>query len=320
MKLDPAAPVEPLFDGCWRVSLPDPFVPYVTSVYLLENDGEAWLVDAGADSEESVAVLRTKLEEHGTGLDAIAGCVLSHSHLDHAGGLLRWKPRHIAAHVRTAAEMSNLNPRSSRGPAALRRMGVPEPLVEQMAPSGEPVEVRLASIEVDTRLAGDSGRLESVPGWAWHVAEGHAPGHLMFFHSESGSLLGGDQFLGRWKTPYLISDPDADAFGAYLRSVETAIALEPGVIYPSHTRAIRPAGKWLEERRETLIQQRQRTLEAVAGGARSAYEAVQSQYRENLKPGMVVVLLREQLAILRHLAANGDVRREEAEGVELFGV
>ena len=318
MRLDPAAPAERLFEGCWRISLPDPFVPHVTSAYLLDTGPEAWLVDAGADSEESAEALRAKLEAHGTGMDAVAGCILSHSHLDHAGGLLHWRPRHLSAHERTADEMANLDPRSSRGPEALRRMGVPDDLVEAMAPQGEPVQVRLASLEVDTKLTGESGTLAAVPGWTWLVAEGHAPGHLMFFHADSRSLLGGDQFLERWKTPYLISDPAADSFGAYLGSVETAIDLDPVVIYPSHTRGIRPAGKWLRERRETLMHQRERTLEAIGGGTRSAFDAVRSQYREDLKPGLVVLLLREQLAILRHLAANGALRREDVEGVELF--
>ncbi len=319
IKLDPAAAPERLFDGCWRISLPDPFVPHVTSAYLLDGAAGAWLIDAGADSEESATALRTKLDEHGSGLDTLAGCVLSHSHLDHAGGLLHWHPRHLIAHERTAAEMSNLNPRSSRGPEALRRMGVPASLVEAMAPQGEPVQVRLATIEVDTGLSGDSGTLDGLPGWTWHVAEGHAPGHLMFFHADSRSLLGGDQFLERWKTPYLISDSDADSFGAYLRSVEAAIALKPSAIYPSHTRAIRPAGKWLDDRRTTLLHQRDRTLEASQSGARSAYEAVRAQYPQDLKLALVVLLLREQLAILRHLATNGALRREEVEGVELFG-
>jgi len=41
VKLDPAAPPERLFDGCWRISLPDPFIPHVTSAYLLDGGAEA---------------------------------------------------------------------------------------------------------------------------------------------------------------------------------------------------------------------------------------------------------------------------------------
>lgn len=319
MKLDPSASAERLFEGCWRVSLPDPFVPHVTSVFLVEAGEAPWLIDAGADSDESVAALHAKLDAHGTPAPDIAGCILTHSHLDHAGGLLRWTPTRTVAHELTAAEMSNLSPRSSRGPEALRRMGVPESLVATMAPQGEPVQVKLAAVRVDTKLSGESGTLEACPGWEWHLAEGHAPGHLMFFHGASHSLLGGDQFLERWKTPYLISDPDGDSFGDYLRSIETAIGLDPVAIYPSHTRAIQPAGTWLAERRGTLLHQCERTLGAVTDGARSAWDAVRAQYREDLKPGLLVLLLREQLSILRHLAANGDLEREEAGGVELFG-
>ncbi len=317
MKLDPQAPAEQLFEGCWRITLPDPFVPNVTSVFLLAAGSHSWLFDAGADSDDSVETLRQKLRRLGIRLDDITGCLLSHAHLDHAGGLFRWRPRSLVVHERAAAEMANPEPRSSRGPAALRRMGVPEELVPPMAPVGEPVDTRIREVEVDRRLSGESGEVPDTPGWRWLLAEGHAPGHLMLYH-DSGCLLAGDQFLIRWKTPYLISDPTFDSFGAYLASVEVAIGLEPEAIYPSHTRAIRPGATWLRERRASLEQQVERTLETTRAGAATAYETVQALYPGDRKPGITVLLLREQLAVLRHLVGRGAVRRREEDGVERF--
>ncbi|MFQ5745910.1 MAG: MBL fold metallo-hydrolase [Gemmatimonadota bacterium] len=319
-RLDPAAPPAPLFDGCWRVTLPDPFVPGVTSAFVLEGPGESWLFDAGADTAASGAALEAKLELAGHPRDRIAGVVLSHTHLDHAGGLLRWRPPRIAAHENAVREMRRRTPVSSRGPSALRRMGAPEAEILRLAPNGEPVGGRpFAKLPVEPVLAGESG---PVPGdlasWTWLLAEGHAPGHLALFHDPSRSLLAADQFLARWKTPIMISDPEFDAFGAYLGSIDAALALGTETIYASHTIALRPAGRWLRERRAHLEATLERLEAAVRGGARTAWDVVLALYPEAPEGGLRVLFLREQLAMLRHLAFRGVLVRAEADGVERF--
>ena len=137
MRPDPLALPERIGRRCWRIALPDPYPPGVTSVFVLGADGEErWLLDAGADTAESVAALRSGLSRVGGALRAeTATVVLSHSHLDHAGGLLRWRPVSLVAHERCAGEMANRTPVSSRGLEALRRMGVPEEELPALAGS-----------------------------------------------------------------------------------------------------------------------------------------------------------------------------------------
>lgn len=318
MRLDPRGPPERIGRRCWRIPLPDPYPPGVTSVFVLgAEDGERCLVDAGANTGESEAALRDGLGQVARDLRPEASTVLlSHSHLDHAGGLLRWRPARLAAHERCAREMADRAPVSSRGRDALRRMGVPEAELPALAgPDGDGA-APLARVEVDVALAGERGSLPEHVGGEWLLAEGHAPGHLILFEPHDRILLAADQFLVRWKTPYRISDPDEDAFGLYLASLDAAIRLEPEVVCSSHTPAVRPALPWLRSRWDALHGQVERTREAVSAGGVTAWELTAGR---PAPPGLRVLLLREQLAILRHLAATGELVRAAEGPAERFG-
>ncbi|MCL7980607.1 MAG: MBL fold metallo-hydrolase [marine benthic group bacterium] len=319
-KLDPTGLPERLSSHCVRLPLPDPFVPGVTSVFVLESPDSRhpWLLDAGADMAESTAALTAGLARLGLTPDDATGVVLSHTHLDHSGGLLRWKPARLLAHERAIAEMRNREPASSRGRAALHRMGVPPTVAEGLAPESEPVGgTPLAEVPVSDPVGGEEGPLPECEGWRWILAEGHAPGHLMLFHEADRLLLSADQFLLKWKSPLRISDPEEDSFGLYLSSLQGAIDLAPETVCSSHTVAVRPGLPFLEERRAGLLRQLGRTSEAVEAGARTAWEVVAVGERRP-SDGLLILFLRERFAMLRHLAATGALARSMVDGVERF--
>ncbi|MEJ2483828.1 MAG: MBL fold metallo-hydrolase [Gemmatimonadota bacterium] len=248
----------------------------------------------------------------------VEGVALSHTHLDHSGGLLRWTPARLLAHENAVAEMRNREPVSSRGRAALRRMGVPAAAVEDLAPETEPVgEAPLAGVPVSDPVFGAEGMLPGDDGWHWLLAEGHAPGHLMLFHEEDRLLLSADQFLLKWKSPLRISDPDEDSFGLYLESLDRAIGLDPETVCSSHTISVRPGVPFLEERRATLLRQLERTSVTIAAGARTAWDVVAAGERRP-SGGLLVLFLRERFAMLRHLASTGALGRRVVDGVERF--
>ncbi len=336
--LDLDAGPETIAPGCVRIPLPDPFVPGVTAVFLIGDPEAPVLVDAGAGTDECEAALRERLAGLGHAV-ADLPMVLSHTHLDHAGGLLRATPRELTAHARAVAEMRDTSPRSSRGPAALRRMGLDEETIGELAPHGEPVgDTPLADVTVHRVLEGPAGDLPDVPGWRWLLAEGHAPGHLMLFDTASRTLLAADQFLQKWKTPLIVSHPEFDSFGAYLESIDAAIAVEPARICSSHTETIEEAARWLEDLRGSLERRLERVAECVlehadapddgdtgaVGGPKaipglSAEDVLSELYPNASRGPLRIVFLREILAMLRHLAFGGSLGREMADGVERFG-
>lgn len=320
--LDPEAGPEEIAPGCVRITLPDPFVPGVTAVFLIGDPSAPVLVDAGAGTDECEAALRERLAGLGHAV-ADLPMILSHTHLDHAGGLLRATPRELTVHARAEAEMRDTEPRSSRGPIALRRMGVDEATIAEYAPGGEPVgDAPLAGVRVDRLLEGPAGEVSGASGWRWLLAEGHAPGHLVLFDTASRTLLAADQFLQKWKTPLIVSDPEFDSFGAYAESIEAARRLEPMRICSSHTQTIENAGGWLADTQASLERRLERVAEAVssdaeAGGV-SAEDVLAALYPAASRGPLRIVFLREIFAMLRHLAFGGRLEREMIEGVERF--
>jgi glyoxylase-like metal-dependent hydrolase (beta-lactamase superfamily II) len=316
--LDSAAPPEIIAEGCIRISLPDPFVPGVTSVFVIGSKGSPWLVDTGADTPECEAALRGKLAGLGFSLESLP-VILSHAHLDHAGGLLRYEPSEITAHARALDEMREPHPRSSRGPMALRRMGLADAEARSLAPGGEPIHGRpFAHLRVDRVLTGETGELPDAEGWQWLLAEGHAPGHLMLFDPNSRTLLAADQFLHKWKTPLIVSDPEFDSLGAYLDSIRLARRLEPDRICSSHMETMPSPGAWLDETEASIGRRLGRVAEAVTGGSRSADQVLRSLYPKARGGQLRIVFLREILAMLRHLASEGELVRTERAGIEEF--
>jgi len=316
--LDAAAPPAAVAPGCVRIPLPDPFVPGVTTAWLVGPPEAPVLVDAGAGTDECERALREKLASLGHAV-ADLPMVLTHTHLDHAGGLLRATPRELTAHAKAVAEMRETAPRSSRGPAALRRMGMGEAAIAELAPHGEPVgDAPLADVVVDRALEGPAGLVPGAPGWRWLLAEGHAPGHLVLFDTASRTLLAADQFLVKWKTPLLVSDPDFDSFGAYLESVRAARRLEPARICSSHTETIEDAEGWLADTEASLERRLARVHDCVAGLGMSAEEVLAALYPNTTRGPLRIVFLREIFAMLRHLAFEGRLRRALEGGVERF--
>jgi glyoxylase-like metal-dependent hydrolase (beta-lactamase superfamily II) len=320
--LDPQAGPEEIAPGCVRITLPDPFVPGVTAVFLIGNPSAPVLLDAGADTDECGGALRDELGGLGHAA-ADLPMILSHTHLDHAGGLLHAMPRELTAHARAVAEMRETRPRSSRGPTALRLMGLDEATIADFAPHGEPLEgAPLAGVRVDRVLDGPAGEVAGAPGWRWLLAEGHAPGHLMLFDTKSRTLLAADQFLQKWKTPLIVSDAEFDSFGAYVESIEAARRLEPARICSSHTGTIDDAAGWLADTRASLERRLNRVADAAgeraAAAGASAEDVLAALYPAASRGPLRIVFLREILAMLRHLSLEGRLERETQGGVERF--
>jgi glyoxylase-like metal-dependent hydrolase (beta-lactamase superfamily II) len=276
---------EPVAAGCRRAVLPSPWLPGSVAVFLIESAGD-WLVDSGASAAESVEALRLALDGALGPEGRPSGVILTHSHLDHAGGLEALAPDIVIAHRDTVEAFE----------------------VDEGTPAGRPF----------VTVEGASGSVPGVPGWEWVLGEGHAPGHLLLWQPEGGTVLAGDQFLLGLKTPLRIADPAADSFGGYLETLDRVAGLQPAVMLTSHTEPIQEPAAWFDRERRRLSRQLDRARKAVRSGARTAEEVTDTTFGSILGPAARQLLLREQLAALRHLAVEGEIRRVLAGGQETF--
>jgi glyoxylase-like metal-dependent hydrolase (beta-lactamase superfamily II) len=162
----------PLAPGVWRI--PTMARSMINTFAFRDGDGSVTLVDAG---------MRWALRRTLAGLAAIGAAptdvrrvVLTHAHIDHAGGLRRLVKAtgaDIASHEREAPYL-----RDGRAPRAGRRG------------HGQRIgKVTVAEEFIDGALLPVAGGLRVI-----HTP-GHTPGHVSLLHEPTGVLITGDAVL-----------------------------------------------------------------------------------------------------------------------------
>lgn len=181
---DPAAPdITDLGNDVFQIDTRMAGYPGITAGYLIRGSRPC-LVETG--TAPSAPVVRAALASLGVGAADLATVVVTHIHLDHAGGagdIARMYPAaRIAVHVRGARHLADpsrlmAGARAVYGSALGRLFG-------ELAPV--PAD-RIVSLD-DTGVVdlGDGRRLES------HYSPGHARHHIGLIDSASGDLYVGD--------------------------------------------------------------------------------------------------------------------------------
>lgn len=180
----------PLADGVWRI--PTSVGDLVNSVAFRDADGSVTLVDAGLKLRFARRRLRAGLAAIGATPADVRRVVVTHAHVDHAGGLAQLvedSGAAVLAHEREAVYLRDgRTPRPQRG----RRGSFPA--------------VTVAEEFLDGALLPVAGGLRVV-----HTP-GHTPGHVSLLHEPTGVLVTGDALFNvrgiRYSPGWLCTDPD----------------------------------------------------------------------------------------------------------------
>ncbi|GIF22761.1 glyoxylase-like metal-dependent hydrolase (beta-lactamase superfamily II) [Actinoplanes tereljensis] len=165
--------------------------------------------------------------------------LLTHAHLDHAGGAPEFGER--AAHPAEAGVLAAGIPASLFGPELYDRLGLDpagEPVPELMLdvlpdPGYDPASYRVEPMTLHRTL--DDGDRIDLGGRALTVLHlpGHTPGSIALLEERTGALYSGDIVYD----DTLIDDlPNSDV-AAYRRSMEFLAGLDVAVVHPGHGRS-----------------------------------------------------------------------------------
>jgi glyoxylase-like metal-dependent hydrolase (beta-lactamase superfamily II) len=188
----------PLADGVWRI--PTSVGDLVNTFALRDPDGSVTLVDAGMRWLGSRRIL-AGLAELGARPADVTRIVVTHAHVDHAGGLarlVRETGAQVCIHERDSIYLREGRvPRSNRSSRAAR-------IAARFAPKKMP-KVPVTEEFTDGAVLPVAGGLRVV-----HTP-GHTPGHVSLLHERSGVLITGDAVFNvrglRWAPSWTCTDP-----------------------------------------------------------------------------------------------------------------
>jgi glyoxylase-like metal-dependent hydrolase (beta-lactamase superfamily II) len=280
--------------------------------YLLPG-AEGWmLVETGPTS--SLEHLRRGLARAGIAPEEVRQVLVSHIHLDHAGGLgavARWLP-HATMYAHRAGVAHLVDP--TRLVASARRAwgASADPIWGAIVPV--PPD-RLVALEGGERLPLRDGALEVL------ATPGHARHHLAFLDGPSRALLTGDaagvRLVGQASARPAVPPPDLD-LAALFDSLDRMRAVGPEQLWYTHFGPVAGGAELLAEYRREVERWRDVALrsarerpdvEYIAAALRSAEEV-----RDRAEPRVPQPRARGELVSSYAMAAQGLLRYFRTHG------
>jgi glyoxylase-like metal-dependent hydrolase (beta-lactamase superfamily II) len=246
--------------GLWQISLPFQHEEEIVGAYLLAGNDELALIDPGPSS--TLEALLAGVQEAGLDPQALTHILLTHVHLDHAGGagsLARRVPRaRVLVHMLGAPHLLD----TGRLIASAQRIYGERMQTLWGAIESVPAE-HLQTLTGNDTLQVAGRRLEV------RYTPGHAVHHVIFFDAHSGELFAGDIAGVRLPGINMVRPPtpppDLD-LEAWLASLDLIQRLRPDVLYLGHYGAVRDIPAHLSSLREHLYTWGDLVLQAMNEG------------------------------------------------------
>lgn len=193
-------------------------------------------------------------------------------------------------------------------------------LVTHSHPDHLPLAARLAGAHRATVRRypelgdGDVVRVGTLNVTALHTP-GHSADHLSFWLADDRVVFTGDLVLGKGSS--MVTYPEGSV-GAYLRSLDRLIVLEPRMLFPGHWDPVKDAVAKLEEYKTHRLEREAQVLAEVRRGPGTAGELTRRVYGPEVGEDLLIAAEMTMRAHLEKLIEDGHVRLDALRGEEVY--
>jgi glyoxylase-like metal-dependent hydrolase (beta-lactamase superfamily II) len=289
------------------LELPLPFSMGLVNVFLVRLDDGFLLIDSGMDTEPCFAALDRAREGIGFEWSDIRQVLLTHMHPDHIGlakRLVELSGATLLMHnvdVQLLDKMSTGTPRQSWVEGVLKDAGVPVGVMAQVECAFAEIQKSFRKLQPDCTLSGGEVLNTSIGELQVIWTPGHSPGHVCLYCPERRVLFSGDHMLEHI-SPNIGWQPDHDALGEFLDSLDRIDPLEIDVILPSHGGPFTGHREWIRKTIEHHKQRCDRIVSSLSKRPKTAHELVEELWDRQLSPFHYRFAIFEILAHLDFLA------------------
>ncbi len=316
-----AASAREVAEGLWRLRLPTPW-PQIShaNAYALDGaDGSVVLVDAGCGGHASgLEAVDHALTASGRRLADVSDLVITHLHSDHFGSASR-VAESTGCRVWASTEGEHFlgafrDPERHRAEREhlARRLGVPEPVVPEMADVREETDGIDGDLVADEPLR-DGTRIPTALG-DLEVIEtpGHAPSQVCLHLPRERLLIVGD-VVGPVLAPFFDLGFSADPVAQHLESLRRLQALDVRLILPGHGRPLDDPSALLSSNIDAIEERVDRLEAEIRAAPGSGWELFVRMHEGPLDRSTRVWRIWETAAYLEHLVSTGRVSEQSGE-------
>ncbi len=269
-------------------------IPKMGGVYLLYEERKA-IIDIGPATSADVVI--DGIRQIGVKPENIDYVILTHIHLDHAGGagvLLKNMPKaQVIVHHKGARHLVN--------PASLVKSAIEVLGKEAVAREGEVVPIKREQIR--QTYDGDAIRLSEKQTLSFIDAPGHAPHALCIYESRNNGLFVGDvvgiRIAGDSEVLLMATPPPSFDADGWINTLKKLIKLNASIVYFSHFGTSNNVQEYLQLAINKLEIWYDMVVEAVQeSGSDGAKEKIIAQACAELEP------IRKMEAHYKHLTED----------------
>lgn len=310
-----------------RIQLPTPYAVGPVNTYVVRGD-RTTLVDVGPPTDDGEAALLDGLARAALAPEDIDQIVITHTHVDHHGGLPRFLRRNpdVSVAVHSAGGRQFGRERTERlrfYEQSFVQSGMPAPMVRAAVAGLQRLLATEPEVEVDTWL--QDGDLVSMGDGTWRVLHtpGHAGSQICLYHEPTETIITGDHVLPHISSNAIVEPPPLEGgqrprtLVQYLDALRRVASLPISVALPGHGDAFTEVARLVRERIDMHEQRLQHMVDSLLHRPATVYELATTMFSP-LDGERLVLAMSEVQGHLDVLEARERVAIEARHGVSVY--